>query len=96
MNVSFEPKSPGVKEKFSSGDKVIAFGIVKKNSHIWMEMSGNVVAKDQGLGDKEILHIFDVFDPDDEALDLTVSGADKSPTARYAESVGWERPKTEK
>lgn len=96
VNVSFEPKSPGVKEKFSSGDKVIAFGIVKKNSHIWMEMSGNVVAKDQGLGDKEILHIFDVFDPDDEALDLTVSGADKSPTARYAESVGWELPKTEK
>lgn len=96
VNVSFEPKSPGVKEKFSSGDKVIAFGIVKKNSHIWMEMSGNVAAKDQGLGDKEILHIFDVFDPDDEALDLTVSGADKSPTARYAESVGWELPKTEK
>ena len=96
VNVSFAPKSPGVKEKFSSGDKVIAFGIVKKNSHIWMEMSGNVVAKDQGLSDKEILHIFDVFDPDDEALDLTVSGADKSPTARYAESVGWELPKTEK
>ena len=96
VDVSFEPKSPGVKEKFSCGDKVIAFGIVKKNSHIWMEMSGNVVAKDQGLGDKEILHIFDVFDPDDEALDLTVSGADKSPTARYAESVGWELPETER
>jgi hypothetical protein len=42
------------------------------------------------------LAVFDVFDPDDEALDLTVSGADKSPTARYAESVGWELPKTEK
>ena len=96
MDVIFASGASSVKEKFTSGNNVIAMGVVDGNSHIAFEMFGCVVAKDNGLSDKEILHIFDVFDPDDEALDLTVSGADKSPTARYAESVGWELPKTEK
>lgn len=96
MDVIFASGASSVKEKFTIGNNVIAMGVVDGNSHIAFEMFGCVVAKDNGLSDKEILHIFDVFDPDDEALDLTVSGADKSPTARYAESVGWELPKTEK
>lgn len=96
MDVIFAAGASSVKEKFTSGNNVIAMGVVDGNSHIAFEMFGCVVAKDNGLSDKEILHVFDVFDPYDEALDLTVSGADKSPTARYAESVGWELPKTEK
>lgn len=96
MDVIFASGASSVKEKFTIGNNVIAMGVVDGNSHIAFEMFGCVVAKDNGLSDKEILHIFDVFDPDDEALDLTVSDADKSPTARYAESVGWELPKTEK
>lgn len=96
MDVIFASGASSVKEKFTIGNNVIAMGVVDGNSHIAFEMFGCVVAKDNGLSDKEILHIFDVFDPDDEALDLTVSGADKSPTARYAESVGWELSKTEK
>ena len=96
MDVIFASGASSVKEKFTIGNNVIAMGVVDGNSHIAFEMFGCVVAKDNGLSDKEILHIFDVFDPDDEALDLTVSGADKSPTARYAEAVGWELPKTEK
>ena len=96
MDVIFASGASSVKEKFTIGNNVIAMGVVDGNSHIAFEMFGCVVAKDNGLSDKEILHIFDVFDPDDEALDLTVSGADKSLTARYAESVGWELPETER
>jgi phosphoribosylanthranilate isomerase len=92
MDVIFASRASSVKEKFTIGNNVIAMGVVDGNSHIAFEMFGCVVAKDNGLSDKEILHVFDVFDPDDEALDLTISGADKSPTARYAESVGWEIP----
>lgn len=56
MDVIFASGASSVKEKFTIGNNVIAMGVVDGNSHIAFEMFGCVVAKDNGLSDKEILH----------------------------------------
>ncbi len=90
IQVMFEQGSSGVKELFSSGDKVSAGGIVRKICPIYVDIDGDVVAEKDGLGIQKTTHIFDLYDPDDVVLDSMLADSGKSPTVRYAESVGWE------
>ena len=92
IEVLFEYGSHGVKEIFSFGNKTVAGGIVRGGSHFFVEIEGEIAPASESLSMEKITHIFDLYDPDDVILDSMLAESDKSPTALYAESAGWELP----
>ena len=93
IRVIFEEGAPSVKAKYSRNDRVSVCGIVNgRANEINFSIDGDVAAAADGLNIEKITHVFDLYDPDDVVLDSMLEDSGKSPTARYAESVGWELP----
>lgn len=89
IEIAFDFGHPGVKERLSQGDSVSVAGIVNPGrSQSSLSLDGDVITPNDEL--ERIIRILDTWDPDEVSLDLMLKGNAKSPTMRYAESVGWE------